>query len=249
MRVNARADASGSRRTSTKAWRRNCAAIVLPKVEIDRTGSTPSQARWTAPATRRSASSPASRRRSASPTPDRCSPTRAWSPPTSAPRTSSPTWAASAPTSNDEVAYARGAVALAARLAGVPLLDQVVTDFRNDERFEREAGEARAMGYAGKLCIHPDQVAIANAAFVPVAGGGRSRPTAAGRLRVGVRRRRRGDRLRGPDGRRTARRPSPPHPRSGRLTARTYWPGPARPPVEDGRTTQHLASLRRPHLS
>ena len=71
--------------------------------------------------------------------------------------------------SNDEVAYARGAVAVAARLAGVPVLDQVVTDFRNGERFEREAHEARAMGYAGKLCIHPDQVAIANDAFVPSA--------------------------------------------------------------------------------
>jgi citrate lyase subunit beta/citryl-CoA lyase len=69
--------------------------------------------------------------------------------------------------SNDEVAFARSAVALAARLAGVPVLDQVVTDFRNGERFEREAREARALGYSGKLCIHPDQVAIANAAFVP----------------------------------------------------------------------------------
>ena len=44
-----------------------------------------------------------------------------------------------------------------------------MTDFRNDERFTREAAEARALGYAGKLCIHPDQVAIANAAFVPSA--------------------------------------------------------------------------------
>jgi citrate lyase subunit beta/citryl-CoA lyase len=69
--------------------------------------------------------------------------------------------------SNDEVAYARGSVALAGRLAGVPTLDQVVTDFRDDERFTREANEARAMGYAGKLCIHPGQVALANAAFTP----------------------------------------------------------------------------------
>jgi citrate lyase subunit beta/citryl-CoA lyase len=68
---------------------------------------------------------------------------------------------------NHEVHYARSAVALAARLAGVPVLDQVVTDFRNDERFAREAGEARAMGYTGKLCIHPGQVTIANDAFVP----------------------------------------------------------------------------------
>jgi citrate lyase subunit beta/citryl-CoA lyase len=68
---------------------------------------------------------------------------------------------------NHEVAYARSAVALAGRLAGVPMLDQVVADFRNDDRFRREAAEARAMGYGGKLCIHPGQVALANEAFVP----------------------------------------------------------------------------------
>ena len=57
----------------------------------------------------------------------------------------------------------------ALRLAGVPVLDQVVTDFRDDDRFGREAAEARALGYAGKLCIHPGQVALATAAFVPSA--------------------------------------------------------------------------------
>jgi citrate lyase subunit beta/citryl-CoA lyase len=68
---------------------------------------------------------------------------------------------------NHEVHYARSRVALAGRLAGVPTLDQVVTDFRNDAVFEREAREARALGFRGKLCIHPGQVAIANSAFVP----------------------------------------------------------------------------------
>ena len=70
---------------------------------------------------------------------------------------------------NHEVAFARSAVALAGRLAGVTVLDQVVADFRNDDRFRREAAEARAMGYGGKLCIHPGQVALANEAFVPSA--------------------------------------------------------------------------------
>ncbi len=71
--------------------------------------------------------------------------------------------------SNVEVSYARSAVALAGRLAEVPVLDQVVTDFRDHERFGREADEACAMGYAGKLCIHPDQVELANTAFTPSA--------------------------------------------------------------------------------
>ncbi len=72
-------------------------------------------------------------------------------------------------TSNDEVAYARSQVALAGRLAGIPVLDQIVADFTDDERFTKETAEARAMGYRGKLCIHPKQVAIANNGFVPSA--------------------------------------------------------------------------------
>jgi len=70
---------------------------------------------------------------------------------------------------NQEVLYARSLVALVGRLAGVPTLDQVVTDFRDDAAFECEAREARALGFRGKLCIHPGQVGIANAAFVPSA--------------------------------------------------------------------------------
>ena len=66
-----------------------------------------------------------------------------------------------------EVLYARSQVALAGRLAGVPTLDQVVVDFRSASRFEAETREARALGYQGKLCIHPDQVRWANAGFVP----------------------------------------------------------------------------------
>jgi len=69
--------------------------------------------------------------------------------------------------SNHEVHFARSKVALAARLAHVPALDQVVADFRDDDRSRSEGQQARAMGYAGKLCIHPAQVAIANEVFTP----------------------------------------------------------------------------------
>lgn len=71
--------------------------------------------------------------------------------------------------SNDEVAAARALVGMAARLAGVPALDMVTLDFGDAERFVREAREARALGYAGKLCIHPAQVALADQAFRPTA--------------------------------------------------------------------------------
>jgi citrate lyase subunit beta/citryl-CoA lyase len=68
---------------------------------------------------------------------------------------------------NAEVATARALVGIAARLAGIPALDLVTIDFHDDERFTGEAREARALGYAGKLCIHPRQVALANTAFLP----------------------------------------------------------------------------------
>lgn len=68
---------------------------------------------------------------------------------------------------NAEVAHARAQVVLAARAAGIPALDIVTADFRDEARFRREAAEARALGYRGKLCIHPAQVAWARDAFTP----------------------------------------------------------------------------------
>jgi citrate lyase subunit beta / citryl-CoA lyase len=70
---------------------------------------------------------------------------------------------------NAEVAYARSYVAMAARLAGIPALDMVTLDFGDHDRFVGEARDARALGYAGKLCIHPAQVSLANDAFRPTA--------------------------------------------------------------------------------
>ncbi|MFT7473607.1 MAG: citrate lyase subunit beta/citryl-CoA lyase [Verrucomicrobiales bacterium] len=69
--------------------------------------------------------------------------------------------------SNTEVLYARSRVAIAARLAGIPALDQVVVDYGDDARFTREAIEARTLGFSGKLCIHPSQVGLAVSAFTP----------------------------------------------------------------------------------
>jgi len=68
---------------------------------------------------------------------------------------------------NVEVQFARASVAQAGRLARKPVIDQIVANFRDNERMSLEAFEARAMGFAGKLCIHPDQVALANAGFTP----------------------------------------------------------------------------------
>ena len=71
--------------------------------------------------------------------------------------------------SNAEVLFARSRVAIAARLAGIPALDQIVVDFHDADRFSAEAADARSLGYRGKLCIHPSQVELATAAFTPSA--------------------------------------------------------------------------------
>jgi len=68
---------------------------------------------------------------------------------------------------NAEVAWARSFVAVAARLGGIPALDMVTIDFHDGDRFTAEAREARALGYGGKMCIHPAQVPLAHQAFQP----------------------------------------------------------------------------------
>ena len=64
-----------------------------------------------------------------------------------------------------EVLYARSRVALAARLAGMLAIDQVVTLLDAEAHFRADAALGRAIGYRGKLCIHPAQVTLANQAF------------------------------------------------------------------------------------
>lgn len=68
---------------------------------------------------------------------------------------------------NTEVLFARSRVALAARLADVHAIDQIVADFRDGDRYVTDAREGRALGYQGKLCIHPAQVALAHEVFTP----------------------------------------------------------------------------------
>ncbi len=68
-----------------------------------------------------------------------------------------------------EVLYARSRIALAARVAGIAAIDQVVVAYRDDDAFLEDARVGRSIGYAGKLCIHPSQVALANQVFSPSA--------------------------------------------------------------------------------
>jgi len=66
---------------------------------------------------------------------------------------------------NDEVFLARSQLGMASRLSGVPVVDQIVADFSDSKRFIKEAEQARSLGFAGKLCIHPSQVILANQSF------------------------------------------------------------------------------------
>lgn len=65
------------------------------------------------------------------------------------------------------LAPVRLAVKMAAAEAGVACYDTVWTDVHDRAGFERDAGDALAMGFLGKSCIHPSQVPIANAVFTP----------------------------------------------------------------------------------
>jgi citrate lyase subunit beta/citryl-CoA lyase len=69
-----------------------------------------------------------------------------------------------------EIAHARAEVALASRAAGLePPLDTVWFDLNDPDGCRLAAERAKSAGFQGKLCIHPEQVAIANAVFSPAA--------------------------------------------------------------------------------
>jgi citrate lyase subunit beta / citryl-CoA lyase len=63
--------------------------------------------------------------------------------------------------------YARTMCAVAASAAGVDSLDTVYTDIADLEGLKRECEDGVAMGFSGKISIHPSQIAVINAAFTP----------------------------------------------------------------------------------
>ena len=58
-------------------------------------------------------------------------------------------------------------IRIAAGEGGVWAYDGAYANFKDPEGYKREAEAARRLGYLGKSCIHPSQVALANAAFRP----------------------------------------------------------------------------------
>ncbi|WP_241505786.1 HpcH/HpaI aldolase/citrate lyase family protein [Parahaliea mediterranea] len=65
--------------------------------------------------------------------------------------------------------YALGRAVMAARLAGVAVLDGVYLDLQDADGFHAICEQGRALGFDGKTLIHPSQIAAANAVFGPSA--------------------------------------------------------------------------------
>ncbi len=62
----------------------------------------------------------------------------------------------------------RAACVMQSRAAGLePPIDTVWADLRDTDGLIASARHAAALGFQGKMCIHPDQVGPANAAFTP----------------------------------------------------------------------------------
>jgi citrate lyase subunit beta/citryl-CoA lyase len=69
-----------------------------------------------------------------------------------------------------ELAEARARVVLASRAAGMEgPLDSPWFHLRDMEGFRRSLERSRRGGFQGRLCVHPDQVPVANALFTPSA--------------------------------------------------------------------------------
>ena len=62
---------------------------------------------------------------------------------------------------------ARSLTVLGAATAGVPAIETISADFKNLEALRLRAEKVRRDGYKGMLAIHPAQVDVINAAFMP----------------------------------------------------------------------------------
>jgi citrate lyase subunit beta/citryl-CoA lyase len=67
-----------------------------------------------------------------------------------------------------ELTPARSAIVLASRVAGLDApLDSVWVHYRDTDGLVASAERVRDMGFRGKMCIHPAQIAPVNAVFTP----------------------------------------------------------------------------------
>jgi len=68
----------------------------------------------------------------------------------------------------EELLYFRSQLVLVSRIAGLqPPVDGITTVFSSSEPVQSDALRARRLGFGGKLCIHPKQIATVNECFGP----------------------------------------------------------------------------------
>jgi citrate lyase subunit beta/citryl-CoA lyase len=68
----------------------------------------------------------------------------------------------------EELLYARSHLVLASRVAGAMApVDGVTVDLDDAQVLAADVARARRLGFGGKLCIHPKQVAAVNEGFLP----------------------------------------------------------------------------------
>jgi len=67
----------------------------------------------------------------------------------------------------EELAFARSQIVLAASLVGADAIDGVCVHLNDSNALQRDCARARALGFRGKMAIHPRQLDIINSSFTP----------------------------------------------------------------------------------
>lgn len=72
-------------------------------------------------------------------------------------------------TAGEELLFARSQVVLAAATIGAEAVDAVFVDIKAVDQLRVDAERARAIGFRGKMAIHPGQIGVINEVFSPSA--------------------------------------------------------------------------------
>ncbi len=67
----------------------------------------------------------------------------------------------------EELSFARAQIVLAAALVGADAIDGVCIDLNDTDALRRDSRRARALGFRGKMAIHPRQLEVINESFTP----------------------------------------------------------------------------------
>ena len=85
-----------------------------------------------------------------------------------------------------EIFYARNAILMACRAAGISAQDAVFSDINDAEGLQKDLEMTRTLGFDGKTCVHPRQIDTVNACFTPSAKEIRNALEEAARNHTGV---------------------------------------------------------------